>query len=171
MRHIRSFAVGLMVLAGSAVAANAQATQQKPERPRGEFQKGGVRGLRGPGGPARGLMRGIQLTDAEKASLKTVQQKYQAQFKSIRESMKPQLEAARTARQRGDTVAAKAALEKTSGDRAKLQTLMEQSRTEMRGALTAEHQKQFDENAAKFKDRQGKRGGEGRRHGEHKQGK
>ena len=63
MRHIRSYALGLMVLAGSAFAANAQATQ-KPERPRGEFNRGGMRG--GPGGPTRGLMRGITLSDAEK---------------------------------------------------------------------------------------------------------
>ena len=155
MRHIRSFAFGLAVLAGSAAASQAQATQ-KPERPRGEFQQRGMRG--GPGGPAHGLMRGIQLTDAEKASLKTVQEKYRAQFKSLRESMKPQLDAARAARQKGDTVAAKAAFEKTSGDRAKLQSLMEQSRNEMRAALTPEHQKQFDENAAKLKERMGKRG-------------
>jgi len=166
MRHIRSLAFGLMVLAGSAVVANAQATQ-KPERPRGEFQQ---RGMRGPGNPARGLMRGINLSDNEKASLKTVQEKYQAQFKSIRESMKPQLEAARDARQRGDTVAARAAFEKSAGDRAKLQSLMEQSRNDMRGALTAEHQKQFDENAAKMKERMAKRGGEGRKGGAHKHG-
>lgn len=167
MRHIRSFAFGFMVLAGSAVVAQAQATQ-KPERPRGEFQHRGMRG--GPGGPARGLMRGIQLTDAEKASLKTVQEKYQAQFKSIRESMKPQMEAAREARQRGDTAAAKAAFEKTAGDRAKLQSLMQQSRDEMRAALTPEHRKQFDENAAKMKERMGKRG-EGREKGAHQHGK
>jgi len=168
MRHIRSFAFGLMVLAGSAAVASAQATQ-KPERPRGEFQQRGMRG--GPGGGSRGLMRGIELSDAEKASVKTVQEKYQAQFKSIRESMKPQFEAARAARQKGDTVAAKAAFEKTAGDRAKLESLMEQSRNEMRAALTPEHQKLFDANAAKMKDRMAKRGGEGREGGAHKHGK
>jgi Spy/CpxP family protein refolding chaperone len=118
-----------------------------------------------------GLFRGIDLTQAQRDQVKTISEKYRAQFQTLRESMQPDVKAAREARQRGDTVAAKTAFERTKAGRDKMQALMQQQRTEVRGLLTAEQQKTFDGNVQQMKDRMEKRAGdrprgEGRRRGQ-----
>jgi Spy/CpxP family protein refolding chaperone len=123
---------------------------------------------------ARGMMRGITLTDAEKARVKEIHAKYQTEGKSLREALRPSMEAARTARQKGDTAAARAAFERGKADRDKVQALMVRERAEIRSALTPEHQKQFDANAQEFAKRRaewdkngnGGRRGPGGRHGQ-----
>lgn len=147
MSRFRSIALGLAVLAGAAPMVHAQATQQHaPRAERHEFAAR-RRNL------MRGLFHGIALTDAEKASVKAVRQKYQPQLKSIFESMRPALKDARAARQRGDTAAARAALAKTRDQREQARKLMEQARQDVRAALTPEHQKQFDANVARLRER------------------
>ncbi len=143
MRYSSSIALGFAVFAATAPMVGAQATQQPAKREQHEF-RGGRRN------PMRALFEGIQLTDAEKASVKAVWARYQPQLASIRESMRPEMQAAREARQKGDTAAAKAAFDKTKDQREHARKLLEQARNDVRGALTPEHQKQFDANVARF---------------------
>ncbi len=161
MRQYGVIALGFAVLTAAAPVVGAQATQQQPAQreQKHEFhaQRNGL----------RAFFRGIQLSDAEKASVKTVWAKYQPQLASIRESMRPELQAAREARQRGDTAAMKAAFEKTKDQREHARKVLEEARNEVRGALTPEHQKQFDQNVARFQQRMAERakdwrGGAGR---------
>jgi Spy/CpxP family protein refolding chaperone len=157
-----------IVVLGAAVAlfAASEATAQTPAktdstRRQGELRRGDrSRGERGQMRQAgmRGLFRGIELTQPQRDQLKTVNEKYHAQFQTIRESLKPDLKAAQEARQRGDTVAARAALERTKPARERMQTLMEQQRTEVRALLTAEQQQTFDRNVQQVKERMEKHG-------------
>ena len=104
------------------------------------------RTARGARGHAR-LLRGITLSDAEKTQVKAIHTKYRAEARSLRESLRPALQDVRAARQKRDSVAVKAAWEKSAGDRQKLQALMQRERAEIRSALTPEHQRVFDTNA------------------------
>lgn len=161
-----------IVVLGAAIAlfAASEATAQAPAqtdsaRRQGELRRGDrARGDRNKMRQAgiRGLFRGIELTQAQRDQMKTVNEKYRAQFQTIRESLKPDLKAAHDARQRGDTVAARAAFERTKPARDQIQALMQQQRTEVRGLLTADQQKTFDSNVARVKERMEKRG-EGRK--------
>jgi Spy/CpxP family protein refolding chaperone len=157
MSKIRSMVVGLLVVAGMAGVAKAQAPQRdRDPQARGEMGRGGKGRQMGRGG-MRGLLRGINLTDAEKASLKTVGEKYRGQFETIRKSMRPDFEAARAARQRGDTTAARAAFARTADERAQLEALSDRMRVDARAALTSEHRAQFDANVARLKERMANR--------------
>jgi Spy/CpxP family protein refolding chaperone len=160
MSKIRSIVVGLLVVAGAAGVAEAQTPQgDRQPRARGEM---GRDGKHRQGVGMRGLLRGITLSDAEKANVKAVGEKYQGQFQTIRQSMRPDLEAARTARQRGDTAAARAAFARTADERSQLQALTERMQVDLRAALTPEHQAQFDANVARMKERMANgRNGEG----------
>jgi Spy/CpxP family protein refolding chaperone len=157
MSKIRSMVIGLLVVAGAAGVAEAQAPQRDREPgARGERGRGGKDGKVG-GRGMRGLLRGISLSDAEKASLKTVGEKYQGQFEAIRQSMRPDVEAARAARQRGDTAAARTAFARTADERAQLESLTERMRADARVALTPDHRAQFDANVARMKERMANR--------------
>jgi Spy/CpxP family protein refolding chaperone len=173
MSKIRSMVVGLLAVAGVAGAAEAQAPEgDRGTRQRGEMRRGGKDGLGGRG--MRGLFRGIALTETEKTSLKAVGEKYRSQFEPIRQSMRPDLKAARAARQRGDTTAARAAFARTADERAQLTALTDRMHAEARNALTPEHRVQFDANLARLKERMAKRGsgdGWGERRGRGQRGK
>jgi Spy/CpxP family protein refolding chaperone len=158
MSRIRSMVVGLLVVAGMAGVAEAQNPQRdRQSRARGEMRRGGKQL-----GGMRGLLRGITLTDAEKANVEAVGEKYRGQFQTIRQSMRPDLEAARAARQRGDTAAARAAFSRTADERAQLEALTERMRADVRAALAPEHRAQFDANVARMKERMAnRRDGEG----------
>ena len=165
-----------IVVLGAAVAlfAASEATAQTPAprdsaRRQGEMRRGGrprgeIGGMRQ--AAMRGLFRNIDLTQAQRDQMKTVNEKYRTQYQAIRESLKPVLKAAQEARQRGDTVAARAAFERTKTGREKMQALMQQQRTEVRALLTPEQQKTFDTNVQQLKERAGDRAkGEGRHRG------
>ena len=161
MRTIRSAVLGLLVLGGAATIATAQAPEAKQGKrgDRGAMMREG----RGPMGGGRALFRGIALTDAEKASVKTIREKYEEQFKTLREVSKPQREEMKAARQRGDSAAVKAIWDKGADQRAKMKSLSEQMNGELRAALTPEHRAQFDANVTQMKDRVAKM-----RDGDHK---
>jgi hypothetical protein len=98
--------------------------------------------LGGPGGRggqmgARGALAGIQLNDNEKAAVKTITEKYRAEMEQFRE-------------------ANRGAGQRVRGQNAQLvtqlQLINEREEAEIRAALTAEHQKQFDANVAKRKE-------------------
>jgi Spy/CpxP family protein refolding chaperone len=163
-KHIVVLGAAIAMFAASEAIAQAPA-QKDSARRQGELRRGDrARGDRGKMRQAgvRGLFRGIELTQAQRDQMKTVNEKYRAQLQTIRESLKPDLEAAHDARQRGDTVAARAAFERTKPARDQMQALMQQQRTEVRALLTAEQQKTFDSNVAKVQERMDKHG-EGRK--------
>jgi Spy/CpxP family protein refolding chaperone len=118
------------------------------------WKRGRVNGPRkmGRNGEMRGAFRGVTLTDAQKTQMKAIHQKYAPQFKPLTESMRPAMTEARSARQRGDSAAARAAFARTADTRAKVEALRQQERNEVRGILTAEQQRAFDANLANRKE-------------------
>ncbi|HEX2778216.1 MAG TPA: Spy/CpxP family protein refolding chaperone, partial [Gemmatimonadaceae bacterium] len=162
--------LALVIVAGAAATAGAQqpAPQngQRIERSQGDSVKRGMRkghGAHGKMRAGRALLRGVDLTDAQKAQVKEIHQKYESQFQSIEQANKPAMDEARAARQRGDTTAARAAFAKTSGAREQLEALRKQEASEIRGILTAEQQKTFDANLQQAQARQGEHGKRGGR--------
>jgi len=114
------------------------------------------------------MLRGTKLSDAEKAKLKEIHGRYATQSKSLRESMKPAMQEARAARQKGDTAAARAVWSRNKAGLDRMQALRTSEQADIRVALTSENQKQFDANVlqmskrradAKANGKAGKRGG------------
>jgi len=164
-----TFALGLG-LALSLGAADL-AAQQAPVRPdsakpgaraRGHGEHGGARGERGPRarGEARGprgdgaLLRGITLTDAQKAQLKTLREQQRESFKANAEGRKKAMEDVRAARERGDTAAVRKFRDQ---QRTQMTQQMERQTAAVRGILTPEQRSQFDKNVAEMKQRMEKR--------------
>lgn len=148
MRKSRVIAVVVASLVSAASFAGAQA----PAATAPGAHQGMGRWMQGRRGE-RGLFKGIKLSDAEKASLKAVRTKYAPEQKQLRESMKPAMQEMRSARQKGDSVAARAAFDRTKDGREKMKALSDRERNEIRSALTPEHQKQFDANAQELAQR------------------
>lgn len=156
MINIRSTLAAAALVFGTAVVASAQ--QPTPAPSQGTQQRAGRadghrHGAFRPGALRHQLFKNIKLTAAEKANVKAVHQKYAPQMKALREQMKPQLEAARQARQKGDTAALKAMWQKSGDQRAQVKKLLESERTDLRAALTPEHQAQFDANVKQLEKR------------------
>jgi Spy/CpxP family protein refolding chaperone len=141
--RVIGFAIAGILTVGTLAQAQSTTTQQRHASGRE------VRGERG----RAGLLRGITLSDAEKTRVKAIHTKYSAEAKSLRESLRPAMQDVRAARQKRDSVAVKAAWEKSAGDRQKLQALMQRERSEIRSALTPENQKVFDTNAKALEQR------------------
>jgi Spy/CpxP family protein refolding chaperone len=120
--------------------------QNHAQRPDSAHRRMGARGLRGQGQ----LFKGITLSDAEKANLKAVREKYASQMKAVREQSKPDMQAMRDARQRGDTAALKALWQKGAAQREQNKQVMQAERNDMRAALTPANQAKFDANVATF---------------------
>jgi Spy/CpxP family protein refolding chaperone len=152
-----------LVVGGAVVAAAQQPAQTpSPRAHRAQMQDstrqhGGRRGF-GPGAMQKALFKGITLSDAEKANIKNVHKKYEAQMKALREQAKPQMQAAREARQRGDTAALKNLRSQTSAQREQTKKLLEAERNDLRVALAPEHRAQFDANVKQVEQRVAQRG-------------
>ena len=162
IRRIRSAAIGLALVAGTAVVASAQATQ--PAQP--AQQQHAHRAERGRMGKklGRALFHGIKLTDAEKGRVKAVREKYKPELKQLRESAKPQLQALRAARQKGDTAAMKELWAKSAATRSQGAAVLDRMRADLRAALAPEHQAQFDQNVNTLKARVAARATKARKH-------
>ena len=158
--RVIGFAIAAILSVGTVVQA--QSTTTQPQRRR---QAAG-RAVRG-GHDRGGLLRGVNLSDAEKTRVKAIHAEYKDEAKSLRESLRPAMQDARAARQKHDSVAVKAAWDRTAGDRQKLQALMQRERAEIRAALTPENQKVFDANAKAMEQRRagGRKNGKGERGG------
>lgn len=120
--------------------------------------------MEGPRGP-RGPLRGIRLSDAERDKVRAIHEKYGVQGRALRDSLRPAMQEARDARAKGDSAAARAAWERGKGDRDRIKALHDRAMAEVRGALSAEHQAQFDANVARMDKRRAEweKGGRGRR--------
>jgi Spy/CpxP family protein refolding chaperone len=156
----KAHVIGIAIISLLTVGSVAQAQTGAPGAPQARQQRG-ARTERGRGR----LLRGITLTDAEKARVKEIRQKYQTESKTLRESLRPAMQDMRAARVKHDTVAMKAAWDRTAADRQKLDALMQRERAEIRTALTAEQQRQFDANVKQLDERRAgrKKGGRGHR--------
>jgi Spy/CpxP family protein refolding chaperone len=144
--RVIGFAIAAILSVGTVVQA--QSTTTQPQQHRHATDRT-VRDGRGRGG----LLRGIALSEAEKTRVKGIRAKYQDEAKALRESLQPAMEDVRAARQKHDSVAVKAAWDRTAGDRQKLQALMQRERDEIRTALTPENQKVFDANVKAMEQR------------------
>ena len=169
MIRLRTAALGLAILAGSATIASAQSTApgtQAPTARQDRGQRGGWKSEKGHKGQhgMRALFKDITLTAEQKTQVKTISDRYRTQRQSLAESMKPAMTEVRSARQRGDSVAAKAAFDRTADTRTKLTALRDQELREVRGVLTTAQQTTFDRNVADMKTKmQQHRGRGGRR--------
>src|SRR5438105_3386182 len=97
MRKSHVMAVVVASLVSGASFAQAQAPSQAPQAGRHAMRGGGMRGERG----RDGALRGITLSDAEKAKLRDIRAKYEPEYKKLRESQKPVMQEARALRQKG----------------------------------------------------------------------
>ena len=147
MRKNRVIGLAMVAVLSVGTLAQAQSATTQPEHQR----RGMGRGDRV--GPGRGLLRGITLSEAEKTRVQAIRTKYDAEAKSLRESLRPAMEEMRAARQKRDSVAMKAVWEKSAADRQKLQVLVQRQRADVRAALTPENQKVFDTNAKQMEQR------------------
>jgi Spy/CpxP family protein refolding chaperone len=163
MRKSHVIALVVASLVSTASFAGAQAPAPAPQAgPHGMGR--GMQGERG----QRGLLRGITLSEAEKAKLKEIHAKYEPEAKALRESLKPAMLEARAARQKGDSAAARAAWDRSKDGRDKVKALMEREHGEIRAALSPENQKQFDANVQQLAQRRAEweKGGKDGQHGE-----
>src|SRR6266513_1532339 len=155
----RSLALGAMMLVGVAGISAAQSTttpQVKPDS--GMYRRGRAGGeFRDRRGPGRDFFADLNLTDAQKAQIKAIRQKYQPQNEAARTQAKPFIDAARAARQKGDTAAFRSNMEKA---RQVGQSVRTQETAEIRNVLTAEQRTKFDARQKEMADR-GKGGHKG----------
>jgi Spy/CpxP family protein refolding chaperone len=126
MKAIRIATLAIALCVGMTSVAAAQG-QPEPQQGQGEMRRGG-----GMGGM---LLKDITLTDAQKAQVKTIREKYLPQQLELRK-----------------------AVQATGGPpdeatRAKMIDLQEKQAAEIRATLTADQQKVFDGNLKAMRDR------------------
>jgi protein CpxP len=170
MSTVRTLALGTLMVCGVAAVSAAQSPttpktradsgyHRRGDRPDGQFR-------RGPGGrEGRGFGRDLNLTDAQKAQIRAIHQKYQPQNQALRDRAKPFREAARAARQRGDTAAFRSNMEQARQVMQSGQAIHTQQRAEIRAILTPDQQAKFDarQKAASERRAQGGKRGWGRK--------
>lgn len=163
MIHIRrTFARALLVAGASIGAATVASAQQGTavQPPRAQNQH--PRRANGARRPDAHLLKGLALSDAEKANLKNVHAKYAPQMQAMRRQAKPQLQALRDARQRGDTAALRSLRQQSQAQNAQQRNQAKQvfdaERNDLRSGLSPANQAKFDANVARFQKHAGKRG-------------
>lgn len=174
MSRINAAALGAALLigfAGAAGVAGAQATQTPGAKAPSERHGRGIEGRRGFGGRRGGEFGGrfakdLNLTDAQKAQIKTIHGKYKPQFEAIRTQFKGQADNAKALRAKGDTAGARTAFAKVRADiRQRMLTVREQEQKDVRNTLTAEQRTKFDAAQAQRKKWMEEHAKEGRRGG------
>ncbi|HEV7388977.1 MAG TPA: Spy/CpxP family protein refolding chaperone [Gemmatimonadaceae bacterium] len=152
----RSLALGAMMLVGVAGLSAAQSTTAPKAKTDSGYRHRG-------GGERRGgeFGRDLNLTDAQKTQIKAIRQKYQPQNEALRAQAKPFMEAARAARQKGDTVAFRTNMDKARQVMEGGQSTRTQETAEIRNILTAEQRVKFDAKQKEFAERRAKGGHKG----------
>src|SRR5918993_1646959 len=141
MRNSRVLALVVASFVSTASSAGAQAPATGQQGGRHAMGRG-IEGRQG--GPGAGALRGLNLSETEKAKVKEIRARYVAESKTLRESLKPTMQEARALRQKGDTAGMRALFEKNKPVRDQLQALQVRQQADIRAALSAENQKLFD---------------------------
>jgi Spy/CpxP family protein refolding chaperone len=154
MSSVRTLALSALMIVGVAAISAAQSTTAPARPDSGHFRRGARAGgeMRGRGEFGRDL----NLTDAQKAQIKAIRQKYQPQNEALRTQAKPFMDAARAARQKGDTAAFRSNMEKARQVMQGGQSIRTQENAEIRAILTPAQQAKFDARAKAMADRRGK---------------
>ena len=179
MKRTNAAALGAALLLAFAGVAGAQTpqTQGQSVKPRAEQENGPrARGVFGRGRFGRGFsgrfVKDLNLTDAQKAQIKTIHEKYRPQLEAIRTQFRTQADNARALRQKGDTAAARAAFQKTRADiQLRMQTIRQQEQADIRNILTAEQRTKWDAAQAAMKKRMDERQKNGALEGRGKYGR
>jgi Spy/CpxP family protein refolding chaperone len=137
MSSVRTLALGALMIVGVAGVSAAQSTTTPPTR---GSRTGQMQARRGGGEFGRDL----NLTDAQKAQIKTIREKYKPQNEALRTQAKPFMEAARAAKQKGDTVAFRTNIEKAHQVMLGGQSFRNQENAEIRAILTPDQQAKWD---------------------------
>lgn len=139
---VLAFGAASVVAAQSPARASADTTAtSRPHRAR--------RGARAQTATSQRLLRGINLTSAERAKIDSIDHAYAARSKPLLDSLRPAMQQARADRRRGDSTAAAAARKTTESARDQLMMLRKQQLAAIRSVLTPEQQQQFDGNVKK----------------------
>ena len=143
--------IGLAVLAGAQTPAKPDAGNRGVDRggrhgQMNGMRRGGMRRERGRFGGEGHLMKDLNLTDAQKSTIKAIHEKYQPQFKTLREQGRTQFESLRSTRQKGDTSAAtrQRFQQQREQFRQRADALRQQEQNEIRAVLTAEQRAKWD---------------------------
>ncbi len=162
MRKIALLAAFAAVAGASAVQAQAGSP---PDRPRPEGRGAGGRGgMGGPGmGADRALLKGITLSDAQKAQLKTLRETERAKMEANgQQGRGGNMQAMQTARQNGDTATMRRLMQEQRGQ---MEARRNEQTSAIRGILTSDQVAQFDANVAEMKSRADQMGPMGSRGG------
>ncbi len=151
MHSNRVIALVVATLVSSASFAGAQGSAATVRAARAQGKAVAQRGDRDR------LLRGVTLSDAEKANVTEIQARYRTEAQALHESIQPAMAEARAARQQGDTAAVRAVLERTRDDREKARELLTRQLADVRGALTSENQRVLDANLRQAKDQVSRR--------------
>src|SRR3954470_17649604 len=161
MSSVRTLALGALMLVGFAGISAAQSTVTPQARPDSGAHRRGARAgeMRGNRG-GREFGADLNLTDAQKAQIKAIHQKYQPQAQALRTQAKPYLDAAKAARQKGDTAAFRSNMEKAR-QVTQNASFRAQETAEIRAVLTADQQVKFDARQKAMADRRANGGKHG----------
>lgn len=169
MSTVRTLAIGALMVVGVAGVSAAQSPTTPKTRADSGYQRGGDRPdgqfRKGQGREGHGFGRDLNLTDAQKAQIKAIHQKYEPQNKALRDRAKPFRDAARAARQKGDTAAFRTNMEQARQVMLGGQSFRTQERAEIRAILTPDQQAKFDarQKAASERRLKGEKQGRGRK--------
>jgi len=167
MSTVRTLALGALMVFGAAGVSAAQSPANPNARADSGYHRRGARPdgqfRRGPGGGREGrdFGRDLNLTDAQKAQAKAIRQKYQPQRDALRNQAKPFMEAARSARQKGDSVAFRTNMDKARQVMESGKSSHAQEQAEIRAILTPDQQVKFDAHAKAASERRAKGGEKG----------
>lgn len=157
-------ALSALMVFGVAGVSAAQSTASPRTRTDSTSYRRGARANRQFRGEGFGLGRDLNLTDAQKAQIKAIRQKYQPQNEALRTQAKPFMEAARAARQKGDTAAFRSNMAKARQVMQGGQSIRTQENADIRAILTPDQQAKFDAHEKAAATRRAEGGKKGWRH-------
>jgi len=120
--------------------------------------KGGKFGRGGRGEFGARFAEKLNLTDAQKAQIKTIRQNFREQNKTFFESSRNTFQQFREAKQANDTARLESLKPQLEASRAQMQQLREQERTQILAILTPEQRTQYEALKAEREARRGQRG-------------
>jgi Spy/CpxP family protein refolding chaperone len=154
MNRIRIAAAAAAMLIGAATVAEAQDPAPR-QGERGAMAQRGAHGM---------MMDSLNLTNAQKEQIQAIHAKYRLRFEALRDSTRPNAQAARAARQAGDTAAARAAMERVRAQGTAVAALRQQEQAEVRAVLTADQRARLDAKHAQMRERMAQRDSAGKAH-------